>query len=72
MKTEKIYIDTEFIKLDNLLKYAGAAETGGQAKVEVQNGNVKYNGEVCTQRGKKVRSGDTVEINGRIFEVCQA
>lgn len=72
MKTEKIYIDTEFIKLDNLLKYAGAVETGGQAKLEVQSGNVKYNGEVCTQRGKKVRNGDTVEIDGKIFEVCQA
>lgn len=69
---EKIFIDTEFIKLDNLLKYAGAVETGGQAKVEIQSGYVKFNGEVCTQRGKKVRHGDKVEFDGKIYEVHQA
>lgn len=72
MMTDKILIDTEFIKLDNLLKYAGAVDTGGQAKFEIQNGAVKLNGEVCTQRGKKIRAGDKVEFDGRTYEVHQA
>ena len=68
MKNEKIYIDTEFIKLDSLLKIAGFG-TGGQAKMLVQNGGVKVNGEVCTMRGKKMRPGDTAECNGILIEV---
>lgn len=60
MKKTEIAITTEFIKLDSLLKFAGAAETGGEAKEAVQAGEVLYNGEVCTMRGKKVRPGDTV------------
>ncbi|WP_044975458.1 RNA-binding S4 domain-containing protein [Ruminococcus sp. HUN007] len=60
MKKIETAITTEFIKLDSLLKFAGAAETGGEAKEAVQNGEVLYNGEVCTMRGKKVRPGDTV------------
>ena len=65
----EIKITTEFIKLDALLKFAGVAETGGAAKEAVQNGEVPYNGEVCTMRGKKVRPGDTVEIDGCIINV---
>lgn len=61
MKKETAEIKTEFIKLDSLLKFAGAAETGGMAKELVQNGFVKVNGETCTMRGKKLRNGDTVE-----------
>lgn len=72
MMTDKILIDTEFIRLDNLLKYAGAVDTGGQAKFEIQNGAVSLNGEVCTQRGKKIRAGDEVEFNGKTYEVHQA
>lgn len=72
MMTDKILIDTEFIKLDNLLKYAGAVDTGGQAKFEIQNGAVRLNGEVCTQRGKKIRAGDKVEFDGKTYEVHQA
>ena len=63
-RMEKIAISTEFIKLDSLLKFAGAAETGGEAKEAVQNGEVLYNGEVCTMRGKKVRPGDKVTYAG--------
>lgn len=63
-KIQNIKIKTEFIKLDSLLKFAGLCDTGGEAKEVVQNGNVKYNGETCTMRGKKVRSGDKVEYNG--------
>lgn len=68
-KTIDISITTEFIKLDALLKFAGVAETGGAAKEAVQNGEVFYNGELCTMRGKKVRPGDSVEFDGCIINV---
>lgn len=58
MKIEKIKIDSEYIKLQDLLKLGGAVETGGKAKVVIQNGDVTVNGEVCTMRGKKMRKGD--------------
>ncbi len=61
---EKITITTEFIKLDALLKFSGLADTGGEAKILIQNGEVEVNGEVCTMRGKKIRSGDTVSVHG--------
>ena len=70
MKTEKIKIDTEYIKLQDLLKISGEVYTGGMAKVIIQNGEVKVNGEVCTMRGKKLRRKDAAEFNGEIFEVC--
>lgn len=65
----EISIVTEFIKLDSLLKLAGLVYTGGEAKEVIQNGQVKYNGETCTQRGKKVRPGDTVEYSGQLIKV---
>ena len=58
MKEIKIKIDSEFIRLDNLLKLAGVCETGGQAKLLIQGGEVLVNGEICTMRGKKMREGD--------------
>ena len=63
MKTEKIKIDSEYIKLQDLLKLGGAVETGGQAVV-IQNGDVTVNGEICTMRGKKMRVGDTAVFDG--------
>lgn len=66
---EKITITTEFIKLDALLKFAGAALTGGEAKEMVQSGQVSVNGEICTMRGKKIRPGDRVSVNGSELEV---
>lgn len=69
MRTEIIKIDTEFIRLDNLLKFAGAVDTGGAAKFLIQDGQVKVNGEVCTMRGKKMRKGDKAEVDGFIIEV---
>ncbi|HIX12600.1 MAG TPA: RNA-binding S4 domain-containing protein [Candidatus Anaerofilum faecale] len=66
---QQISISTEFIKLDALLKYASLAATGGEAKQMVQAGEVLVNGEVCTMRGKKLRSGDTVTAAGRTVEV---
>ncbi|WP_255882911.1 MULTISPECIES: RNA-binding S4 domain-containing protein [unclassified Ruminococcus] len=68
---EKIYIDDEYIKLDSLLKFGGIAETGGQAKLLVQDGLVKLNGEVCTQRGKKIKDGDNVQFEDKILEVLK-
>lgn len=62
MMQETVLIRTEFIKLDSLLKFAGAVETGGQAKELVQEGKVLVNGEVCLMRGRKVRPGDSVVV----------
>lgn len=70
MTTEKVIIDTEFIRLDALLKLGGAVDTGGRAKFIVQGGEVKVNGEICTMRGKKMRNGDTAEYNDVTYEVC--
>ncbi|MBQ3562335.1 MAG: RNA-binding S4 domain-containing protein [Clostridia bacterium] len=58
---EKIKIKEDFIKLDSLLKFADMASTGGHAKIMIQNGEVLVNGEVCTQRGKKIKKGDNVK-----------
>jgi ribosome-associated protein len=57
------------IRLDQLLKLRGAAESGGQAKAMVQGGMVKVNGEVETRRGRKLRVGDTVEARGQTMVV---
>lgn len=57
-----IAITTEFIKLDQLLKYSGIADSGSFAKELIYEGFVYYNGEVCTMRGKKVYPGDQVRI----------
>ena len=62
-----VYITTEFIKLENLLKLTGSMTTGGQAKLVIKEGLVRHNGEICTERGRKVRPGDTVEFDGEIF-----
>ncbi len=64
MREETIEIITEFIKLQDLLKFSGAVDTGGMAKEVIQAGEVKVNGETCTLRGKKLRPGDRVEWNG--------
>ena len=69
MRTEKITIDSEFIKLQDLLKLSGAVDTGGMAKVVIQNGEVEVNGEICTMRGKKMRKGDYAVFDGLKLEV---
>lgn len=58
-----VKIDTEFIRLDNMMKLAGAVDTGGMAKLVIQNGMVKVNGETCTMRGKKMRNKDCFEFD---------
>lgn len=62
---EMTTITTEYIKLQDLLKLAAVTATGGEAKLLIQDGEVLVNGEVCTMRGKKLRSGDVVEALGR-------
>ena len=69
MSEERVKINTEFIKLEALLKFAGAVETGGEAKLIIQDGGVMVNGEVCTMRGKKLYPGDQAELDGQIFVV---
>jgi ribosome-associated protein len=61
---EEIAIQTEYIKLEALLKYAALVGTGGEAKALIQEGRVLVNGEVCTQRGKKLRPGDKMALGG--------
>lgn len=61
---EEVKISTEFIKLDALLKFASLVGSGGEAKMLIQDGKVLVNGEVCTMRGKKIRSGDVVKLEG--------
>ena len=69
---EKITIETEYIKLDALLKFAAVVGTGGEAKYVISEGMVSVNGEVCTMRGKKLRPGDKVSFQGLDFEVVKA
>ncbi len=69
MNKETIFIETEFIKLQDLLKFSGITDTGGQAKLIIQNGDVLVNGEICLMRGKKIRSGDTVTFEDKTLEV---
>lgn len=71
MQKEHVQITTEFIKLDSLLKFAGAVGTGGEAKEVIQSGDVVVNGEVCTMRGKKIRPGDIVELGGQIALIVE-
>lgn len=58
----EVKITTEYIKLDQLLKFSGAVSIGSEAKALIAEGRVKVNGEVCLMRGKKLRPGDVVNI----------
>lgn len=69
MQKQNVKIATEYIKLDSFLKFAGVMETGGEAKEVVQSGEVRVNGEVCTMRGKKLRPGDVVTLEGVMLTV---
>ncbi len=67
----EVTIKTEFIKLDQLLKYESIVETGGNAKMLILDGEVKVNGEVCLQRGKKIRVGDVVQLGEESIKVVE-
>ena len=64
-----VVIGTEFIKLDNALKFANAVESGGMAKLVIQDGKVKVNGEVCLMRGKKLYPGDLFSFMGAVYMI---
>lgn len=66
---EALYINTPFIKIDSAMKFSGLAETGGTAKMLIEDGAVKVNGEVCIQRGKKLFPGDTILFRNSLFEI---
>lgn len=71
MENKKIYITSDYIKLDDLLKFSGAVQTGGQAKILIKNSNVYVNTKLCTQRGAKLREGDIVKLFENTYEVCK-
>ena len=62
-------INTDFIRLDSFLKLCDAVQSGGHAKLVIQDGEIKLNGEICTQRGKKLHKGDRVEFEHKIYEI---
>ncbi len=67
-----VTIKTEYIRLQDLLKLVNAVGSGGEAKERIQAGEASVNGEVCTQRGKKLRPGDQVAFSGTQYEVWNA
>ena len=69
---ETIAIHTEFIKLQDLLKFAGATGPGGEPKNLTQDGQLSANGEICLQRGKKLRPGDVLSLDGRELPVTHS
>ena len=69
MDTVEIRPGEEFIKLGQALKKAGLVESGVEAKIVVQDGLVKVNGEIDTRRGKKLIPGDEVEFDGNSFKI---
>ena len=66
---ESVRIHTEYITLQELLKLTGAVDTGGEAKIRIQNREVLVNAETCAQRGKKLRPGDIVTFHGKSYAV---
>ena len=70
--SQSLEISTEYIKLQDALKFSNLVGSGGEAKVLIQEGAVTVNGEVCTQRGKKLRPGDTVDFGGKKLTVAYA
>ena len=66
----KVVIGTEFIKLQDAMKYANAAESGGMAKIAIQEGDVSVNGEICTMRGKKLYPGDSFTFLDNTYLIC--
>ena len=65
-----VIIGTEYIKLQDAMKYANIVYSGGEAKAMIQEGEVTVNGEVCTMRGKKLRPGDKFGFNGQTYLIA--
>lgn len=70
-ENRKLAISTDFIRLDSAMKLSGAAATGGEAKMLINDEKVRVNGEVCTVRGKKLHAGDRFEYKYVIYEVTR-
>lgn len=66
---KEVKFNTEFIKLDSFLKWVGIASLGSEAKIYILEEMVKVNGEVCTQRGKKLRTGDIIEFEDEKYKI---
>ena len=64
-----VVVNSEIIKLDSFLKWAGAVSLGSEAKILIQGGQVKLNGIVEIQRGKKLKKGDIIELNGESYRI---
>lgn len=71
IEEKELKISSEFIKLDSALKLADLAQTGGHAKILVAEGNIRVNGEICSQRGKKLRNGDSFQLGRQLFRIIQ-
>ena len=71
MEKKPIEIQTEWIKLDSFLKFASVCVTGGEAKIRIEQGEILVNGEPCFQRGKKLRDGDVIAVDGQQYVVRQ-
>lgn len=67
-----VCIEGDFIRLDALLKFACVAQSGGQAKLLIQEGKAAVNGVISTQRGKKIYPGDTVTIQNTVLKIIGA
>lgn len=70
LSEEKLFITTPFIKLDSALKLSGIADTGGMAKMLIEDSLVKVNGEITVQRGKKLFPGDKITFRNSLFVIC--
>ncbi len=68
---ETIRLREDFIKLGQALKAAGFVEDGVEAKIEIQEGNVRVNGEVDTRRGRKLYDGDVVDFDGKTIRIIK-
>lgn len=66
---KQVQITTNFIRLDAALKLADAVQTGGHAKIVITEGEIKVNGEICTQRGRKLRKGDSFSFENTVYEI---
>ncbi len=67
---EKVFIRDDHIKLGQAMKLAGAVGSGVDAKFVINDGLVKVNGEVCTERGKKLREGDVFSFEEKEYVIC--
>lgn len=71
MQIIRVNLTTEYIKLDQLLKFSGVTDTGGNAKLLVESGECSVNGVKCLQRGKKIRVGDIVNVEDKEIHIVE-